>query len=180
VSHDRGATWSQQPLPDTGAGVEVTPPGASTDANVIALTTSIMIYPLASRDGVTAYVSVHDESAAQPAQKLPGLEDLWYARTFRTTDGGLTWREVDTAAVTPSHSAAWMTADHRLVLGVPRPVGNGYQMVFAVSGDGRTYTVETPPGLPPTISEIDGSVAYNADSVYVSDDGWTWREVGAR
>ena len=91
VSHDRGATWSQQPLPGTDAGVEVTPPGASTDAEVIALTTSIMIYPLASRDGVTAYVSVHDESAAQPPRGAR-TRDLWYARTFRTTDGGLTWR----------------------------------------------------------------------------------------
>jgi hypothetical protein len=46
-----------------------------------------------------------------------------------------------------------------------------------VSADGRHWVVAAPPGLPVDVFDVAGSVAYTHHALYVSDDGWTWREV---
>ena len=63
-----------------------------------------------------------------------------------------------------------MTADGRLVM---QFLDHGGQVGVH---DGAAFTVTFPPGLTEVVG-IDGRIATNWDVVFVTDDGWTWREV---
>ena len=175
VSHDGGATWLQRELPGLAYGSTPRP----------------YVFGLASRDGTTAYAFAYDNHASvrTPDPAIAGTEGFGWVRVFRTTDGGNTWQDLDPAAVMPSYAHVWMTADGRLVLallnprmdGAPTPSAEPSAVAgaaeFAVSDDGRTFRVAAPAGLPGALFDVDGSVAYSDRAMYVSDDGWTWREV---
>ncbi len=64
-----------------------------------------------------------------------------------------------------------------LVLHLGRELGGDETAGYVVSADGQGWAVAEPPGLPAGVVYVDGSVAYNDRAMYVSDDGWTWREV---
>ena len=78
----------------------------------------------------------------------------------------------------PSYSQGWLTRDGRLVLHLAgRELEGDATAEYVVSADGRDWVVAAPPGLPVGVFDVDGSVAYTDHAMYVSDDGWTWREV---
>ena len=181
VTHDGGASWTQQVLPNTEQLADPLPSGADPGLSYSARHITGLI---ADTDGRTAYVTIYDREAdqdgtvrsADPA--IPGTEGWGWFRAFQTTDGGATWVEVDNGAVVPSYSHGWLTRDGRLVLHLAgRELERDATAEYVVSADGRDWVVATPPGLPVAVFDVDGSVAYTDHAMYVSDDGWTWREV---
>jgi hypothetical protein len=175
VSHDGGASWTQQALPNTSPYVKNQPsaePGIIAPAFISGL--------IAGPDGRTAYVAVYDHDAAVPSPDpaIPGIADWGWFRAFRTTDGGASWQEVDDVAVMPSYRHGWLTRDGRLVLHLTdRELDGDATAEYVVSADGRDWVVAAPPGLPVDVFDVDGSVAYSDHAMYVSNDGWTWHEV---
>lgn len=172
VSHDAGATWIERDLPGTAQVPQPTPMDGG--GYVRFSTGEALIIP---RDGTTAYVTRYD-GTAEPAERLPGTEGFGWLRTYRTTDGGLTWQPVAPGSTTPSYYRAWIAADGRIVAALgPREVDGVVRDRYAVSTDGINWTPAEPPGLPTSVSGIDGSVAFSNDAVYLSDDGWNWQQV---
>ena len=184
VTHDGGASWTQQVLPNTEQladplGTQLpsdTDPGLSYSARHI---TGL----IADTDGRTAYVTIYDQEAHEdatvrsPDPTIPGTQGWGWLRGFRTVDGGATWHEVDGGAVIPSYAVGWLTRDGRLILHLAgRELEGDATAEYVVSANGRDWVVAAPPGLPLDVFEVDGSVAYNQHAMYVSDDGWTWRE----
>ena len=79
----------------------------------------------------------------------------------------------------PSYFQGWLTSDGRArprTLG--REPGGDEPAGYVVSADGQGWAVAEPPGLPAVSSMWTVKMlAYNDRAMYVSDDGWTWREV---
>jgi hypothetical protein len=48
---------------------------------------------------------------------------------------------------------------------------------IATTTDGVHYTLGRPPGFPHKPVLVDARFAYTDSGLYVSDDGWTWREL---
>ncbi len=197
VSHDRGRSWSLRVLPDTRPMLD-----QSQLHNGEAPTSYQMtdwLESVRSWDGRTAYVIMYDHDARGvsappalqgmggcPASPAPGPETSCWAwmRGFVTHDGGVTWTELGTGPVIPSHEWSWVTADGRLVLEVSPPPGSGQGPTagpspepletYVTTTDAMSYTVAAPPGLPHQPYFVDGHIAYTDRAVYLSDDGWTW------
>jgi hypothetical protein len=171
VSHDGGETWTVRDLPGTSPEPlpDLTPTGDGTARIFSGL-------ELIGHDGTTAYATRWDGSPEPtPKPEIPGTEGMGWLHTWRTTDGGLTWQQVAPGSTTPSYVCAWTTADGRIVVSfATADVGVGR---YAVSADGGlTYAPAILPGLPEPVIQIDGSSAFSYHAMYVSDDGWTWRE----
>ncbi len=171
VSNDAGVTWTMRELPGAAPVPQATLPNGELDPHQV----NGLSFLLIAGDGPTAYAAIWDGSST-PAAPIPGAqEDLGWLRTYRTTDGGLTWQAVAPGSTMPAIGCAWLTADGRLVVGLPRQDGTpGY--VYAVSADGITYTPAEPPGLPAQLKGIDGTTAFTEQDVYTSTDGWTWQK----
>lgn len=116
-----------------------------------------------SWDGERAFATLRSEEG--PDTGSPGLE--FTVPIYRSDDGGATWQPVG-----PWHgawaSAPMMTADGRLVMAS----GAQRRLVY----DGERFELTSLPGLPDYVAG-DGRIAFDHDAVFVSDDGWTWREL---
>ncbi|MBE1489419.1 sialidase family protein [Plantactinospora soyae] len=99
---------------------------------------------------------------------------------YRTTDGGATWRPVRGGALTDIPARGLVTTDGAHVV----RSSQGFQ----VSRDGGRYQPATLPGYPadllqPTAGEVPVPQAakrylvWSESYLYLSDDGWTWRQV---
>jgi hypothetical protein len=95
---------------------------------------------------------------------------------YRTTDGGTTWRAG--AAVPEAPDAGFVTADGAHV------IKTGQQ--FLASRDGGRYERVTLPGYPADLRQLTQVTSQQAagrylvfslSRVFISDDGWTWRQV---
>jgi hypothetical protein len=184
VTHDGGASWTQQVMPNTKQfadpmGIQL-PSGTDSGLSYSATQFTGLI---ADADGRTAYATMYDQEADEdatvrsPDPAIPGTQGWGWLRGFRTTDGGATWQEVDGGAVIPSYSQGWLTRDGRLILHLTdRELEGDATAEYLVSADGRNWVIAAPPGLPVDVFDVDGSVAYFDHAMYVSDDGWTWRE----
>jgi hypothetical protein len=185
VTHDGGASWTQREMPNTRQAADPMGTESPSSANSGSFRGALYFTGfIGDADGSTAYVTVYDQEADEAATArsadptVPGTQGWGWLRGFRTTDGGATWQEVDGGAVIPSYSHGWLTRDGRLVLHLTgRELEAGASAEYVVSADGRHWVVATPPGLPVGVFDVDGSVAYTDHAMYVSDDGWTWREV---
>ena len=157
VSRDGGQNWSVRELP--GA----TP--APTDGEFM---TASYLPVVASWDGETAYATLPPAPVGPPPTAAP--EGKLTFPVFRSVDGGDTWERLEPPWRGAWPISPWATADGRLVMDLPD--GDGRRLVY----DGEGFELASPPGLPVQVS-MDGQVASTADAVYVTDDGWTWREV---
>jgi hypothetical protein len=177
VSHDGGATWTMRDLP--GTAPDPLPPSSSTDVPGIVTTYVQGSTQLIVENATTAYALVWDASTQPiPVPDLPGTTGFAWLRTYRTTDGGLTWEPVAAESTTPSYECAWTTTDGRIVAALgPRDAGGVVMDRYVVSSDAVTWTPTELSGLPDGVLRIDGSIAFDFHAVYVSDDGWTWHEV---
>jgi hypothetical protein len=169
VSHDGGHTWT----------VKVMPGAPEVPVQNNRAGTAFLPYP-ASRDGQTAYATLlvaGPVPSATPSPS-PGSSSPTTQWVFRTVDGGVTWQAVDPSDSVADGASAWVTADGRHVVSQFDALVDGVAVHrFLVSADGQTYTNATLPGLPVTAETTDGYVARTDHAVYLTDDGWTWREV---
>jgi hypothetical protein len=161
VSHDGGATWIERELPVTAVLPQPTMFNGEIDPNA----SRGLGLQVIARDGLTAYATI----------LIPGT--MGSLHTFRTTDGGLSWQAVADRPTTPSYIYAWMASGGRIVASLPARKDDEPIQRYVTSTDGADYAPAAPPGLPALLEAIDGSIAYSDSAVYVSDDGWSWREV---
>ncbi len=177
VSHDGGRNWITRVMPGTTPfSVNQPVPGAS--GSSVQTTYAGQLQQVISRDGQTAYAVMYQDGAeSPPPSALPGTEGWGWLRGFETTDGGTSWHQLGAGATVPSFSAAWLTDDGRMVGATnDRLVDGVWQSQYAV-GDGRTFQLASPPGLPTHLLSVDGSLAYTDHGLYTSADGWTWHQV---
>jgi hypothetical protein len=176
-------SWTTRLLPNVEPVVDPSASHAAGDASPSAKTAraTYILQVIPGADGRTAYVTVYDTDAPQRTSypAISGTPYLAWLRGFHTADGGATWQEVGEGASVPGSRDAWVTADGRLVLAIEinDPAGGDARTrEFVVGGPDGRFTIAAPPGLPTDLINVDGSVAYTDHAMFVSDDGWNWRE----
>jgi hypothetical protein len=151
-SPDGGRTWHTHVF--TG-GV-----AAVADQGMIA--TMYLPAVAADADGTAYAMTYRDDHALEP---------------YRTTDGGATWRPVSGGTVADVPDAGFVTADGAHI------VKSGQE--FRASRDGGGYGRVTLPGYPADLLRLTqvtwaGAtgryLVFSLSQLYLSDDGWTWRQ----
>jgi len=180
VSHDAGRSWTTRDFTDLPK-VPVEPEGWVGQR---------YLPDVVSADGRIAYAAFTRGDWPDPlygkGSTGPGpLDPLGGERVMRTVDGGLTWHETDPGRTIPASSVgvarglSYVTRDGGHALVYYGTIRSG--LVILLSADGSRYAPTSLPGLPEDgcTRLFNGGlyVAYNADGVYLSDDGITWSAV---
>ncbi|MFC6018187.1 hypothetical protein ACFP2T_18500 [Plantactinospora solaniradicis] len=103
--------------------------------------------------------------------------------SYRTTDGGATWRPVPGGALAGVSTSGFVTADGAHIVTSGHNLSSGQE--FRGSRNGGRYQPVTLPGYPAdlmlsqlTSHQAAGRYLVLSEShLYLSDDGWTWRRV---
>jgi hypothetical protein len=184
VAHAGETSWTPRLLPNVTPVIDPAAIQAALDSgsSLNGARATYILQIITGADGRTAYVTMFDVEVPQPTSDpaISGSPYLAWLRGFHTDDGGETWDEVGRGASVPGSRQGWVTADGRLVLLIEMsdPAGGDTRTLkFVAGGPDGGFATAAPPGLPTNLISVDGSVAYTDHAMYLSEDGWTWRQV---